>query len=146
MPRRKNGTRVLGPYPYRGKFRIFLYEEGGAKTARLCETEREALKLKRTIEAELEELQEHTVADALDAYEKLMLNAKKNKPASVSTTRIRLRSFFSDQDLSLVSLSPKRCQGYYEALATRVSVRTGKPLAVDSHRNILAEARTFLNW
>lgn len=146
MPRRKNGTRVLGPYPYRGKFRIFLCEEGGAKTARLCETEKEALKLKRTIEAELKERQEHTIADSLEAYGEHMLNVKKNKPASVNTTLIRLRSFFSDQDLPLVSLSPKRCQGYYEALATRVSERTGKPPAVDSHRNILAEARTFLNW
>ncbi len=48
--------------------------------------------------------------------------------------------------MSLPSLTSERCHNYYATLTGRLSARTGRPLAVDSHRNILAEARTFLNW
>jgi integrase len=48
-------------------------------------------------------------------------------------------------ELSLPALTPSKCAGYYQALRLR-ETKYGKPLAVDSHRNILAEARTFLKW
>jgi hypothetical protein len=38
-----------------------------------------------------------------------------------------------------------KCAGYYQSLRFR-QTKYGKPLAVDSHRNILAKARTFLKW
>ena len=47
--------------------------------------------------------------------------------------------------MPLSALTPQRCTGYYKALRERTT-KYGKPLAVDSHRNILAEARTFLKW
>jgi integrase len=53
--------------------------------------------------------------------------------------------FLPDAELPLSGLSSQMCGGYYQALRTR-DTKYGKPLAVDSHRNILAEAKTFLNW
>ena len=54
--------------------------------------------------------------------------------------------FFHEDDLPLDDLTPARCRGYYEALRTRPRPTTKRPLAVDSHRNILAEAKSFLKW
>jgi hypothetical protein len=45
----------------------------------------------------------------------------------------------------LGELSPKRCEGYYADLRTRPT-KSGKPFSVDSHRNVLAEAKSFLRW
>jgi hypothetical protein len=45
----------------------------------------------------------------------------------------------------LSDLTPPKCDGYYEALRTRVD-ETGKVYAVDSHRNMLAEARSLLKF
>jgi leucyl-tRNA synthetase len=146
MPRRQSGIRVLGPYPYRGKYRIFLCDPGGAKTAQIFATEKEANKVKAAIEGAFEKSSSRTTAEALTAYEEYLRNVKHNKPSSAKTTITRLRSFFEDQDLPLSSLTPKLCEGYYRNLTERVSPRTGKPPSVDSHRNILAEARTFLSW
>lgn len=146
MPRRQSGTRVLGPYPYRGKYRIFLCDQGGAKVAQLYDTEKQANKAKALVEEEFAQVSSLTMAEELTAYEEYMRNVKHNKPASAKTTITRLRSFFADQGLPLTSLTSKRCLGYYENLTTRISPRTGKPPAVDSHRNILAEARRFLGW
>src|SRR5690349_3962595 len=47
--------------------------------------------------------------------------------------------------MPLAALNSHKCAAYYKALRERTT-KYGKPLAVDSHRNILAEARTFLKW
>lgn len=146
MPRQRNGNRVLGPYPYRGKFRIFLCETGGEKVGRIYATEKEALRVKAALEAELSAPQEKTVEEALDAYLVYLQDVKHNKPGSCKTTLTRLRTFFGDADLPLGQLTPKYCGRCYESLTERISARTGRTPAVDSHRNVLAEARTFLNW
>ena len=48
-------------------------------------------------------------------------------------------------EVLLRDLSTRTCSGYYESLRTRKG-RLGKSFSVDSHRNILAEARSFLRW
>ena len=45
----------------------------------------------------------------------------------------------------LGDLTPRACEGYYEELRTR-NTRTKKVFSVDSHRTILAAAKTFLRW
>ena len=57
----------------------------------------------------------------------------------------RLGVFFPDGEVLLRDLNSKTCSGYYEALRTR-NTRQGRPFSVDSHRNILAEAKSFLRW
>jgi integrase len=79
-----------------------------------------------------------TISDAIDAHELFMRIEKGNKPGSVSVTIHRLRGFFPDQELWLDDLTPAMCQRYYEELTKR--------LAVDTHRNVLVQVRTFLNW
>ena len=146
MPRRRQGNRVLGPYPYRGKFRIIVCDEGGARVARLLETEEEAELTKAAIEGQLKAQVGRTIDEAINDYEVHLRDVKQNKPASCTATAWRLRRFFVETDLMLRKLTPDRCRKLYEQLATTPSERTGKPLAPDSHRNLLAEAKTFLGW
>lgn len=84
------------------------------------------------------------VKDAIAAYGRYLLDDKGNKGAS--DTLYRLATFFPEQDRLLADLTPDICRGYYAALRTRVSPRTGKPFAVDSHRCMLAEAKSLLKW
>ena len=67
MPRRRQGNRVLGPYPYRGKFRIIVCDEGGARVARLLETEEEAELTKAEIEGQLKAQVGRTIDEAIRA-------------------------------------------------------------------------------
>lgn len=60
-------------------------------------------------------------------------------------TLYRLGKFFTDGEVLLSALTPAKCAGYYDALRSRVT-RTGKGYAVDSHRNMLAEAKSLLRW
>ena len=71
-----------------------------------------------------------------------MRDDKGNKLRSIAATRWRLGNLFH---LLLDELTPERCRAD-EALRTRPRPKTNRPLAVDSHRNILAEARSFLRW
>ena len=89
---------------------------------------------------------ERTMLDAREKYEMYMRDDKGNKPRSIAATTWRLGIFFHEDDLPLDELTPDRCRGYYDALRTRPRPKTKRPLAVDSHRNILAEARSFLRW
>lgn len=77
------------------------------------------------------------VKDALEEY-KRHLAEKGNKAGSITTTLHRLRAFFPDVAAVLSGLTPSVCTAYYDALRAGV--------AVDSHRNTLAEAKTFLRW
>lgn len=46
----------------------------------------------------------------------------------------------------LNSLRARDCGALYEQLATEPRKATGRPLSPDSHRNYLAESKTFLQW
>jgi len=95
-----------------------------------------------------------TVQQAVDAYEVHVRDAKQNKGRSVDTTVSRLCALFGDELLngSLHGLAPANCAARY---ADVVAERRPAPLAVrplelrfssDTHRNMLAEGKTFLNW
>jgi integrase len=78
-----------------------------------------------------------TVDDVLPRYQGY-LEEKGNKPRSIKGTVGRVRRFFSDGEVLLRSLTTARCREYYKKLCGE--------LAVDTHRNALAEAKTFLDW
>lgn len=84
------------------------------------------------------------VGEAIVAYGQ-HLTEKGNKPGPIADTLYRLRTFFPDVAIRLTDLTTVKCAGYYENLRTRVS-RTGKVFSVDSHRNMLAEAKSLLKW
>ena len=81
----------------------------------------------------------------MDKYEIYLRDEKGNKPGSVATTIHRLGRFFVEAELPLGSLSEAKCAVYYDQLRGTIT-RLGKPVAVDVHRNTLAEAKTFLRW
>lgn len=138
MPRPRSGARVLGPYPKRDKWRLVVRDERGAESFVTYATKDEAEQVKRALERELSGTSSRSIADALDAYEVYLRDVKQNKPTSVRTTLIRLRTFFVDEELALLDLTPKRAAALYLNLS--------KAQATDSHRNTLAEAKTFLRW
>ena len=136
MSRRRKGERVLGPYRVRNQWQVVLAAPDGTRRSRCFATEREA----RRYRAELEEAvtdTELTLEACLEEYEKHLV-AKGNKPRSYRETARRLRLFFPELGMTLDALTPARCRGYYGTLAQKY--------APDTHRNILAETRSFFTW
>jgi integrase len=99
----------------------------------------------RSVNRKLRTAEGTTLAQAKEMYEVYLRDEKQNKERSYTATLWRLGVFFPDAEMPLAVLTPPKCATYYKALRERTT-KYGKPLAVDSHRNILAEARTFLKW
>lgn len=107
------------------------------KVAEYFDTERQAQGFADRARAEIQ-AQAQTIDEARERYEKHLV-AQGNKPNSIYRTMWSIKRFFgSDLTAPLNLLSPRRCQGLYDALAAGV--------AVDSHRNALAEVKTFARW
>lgn len=156
MAQRRRGERVLGPYPHAGKWRLIVVGPGGEKSRREYESKKEAERIKLRVAHELAIAEERTVADAKKEYVMYLREEKQNKPGSVEDTEYRLGMFFAEvdeegkamrdlNDVALTSITPTKGAELYAGLRRR-KAKSGKVLAVDSHRNILAEARSFLKW
>jgi len=145
MARRGKGERVLGPYPIGKQWRVVVVGAGGERDRRFYPTKEKAEEIIRAVRKELKRDGGKTVQEALDAYEEYLLNDKQNKAVSVANTTYRLGAFFPDTLMLLSDLTPRICDGYYEELRQR-KTRVGDAFSVDSHRTILAAAKTFLRW
>lgn len=146
MGQRKRGPRALGPYRHGNKWRVVTIDDGGKKTAHPYATEAEARRVLRDL-AKLQEGNDGvSLNDALGRYETYLQDDKGNKRNSIATTIARLKSFFPDREMLLRELSPSRCQSNYDQLRRKAVGRTKQTTSVDTHRNTLAEVRTFLNW
>lgn len=139
----KRGERILGPYPNRNGFRVIQVDSAGKREAIVFETEAKAIRYIELLRASLIR-EEHSTASALTAY-KLYLTEKGNKPESIEVTTWAINQFFVES-IPLQLLSTKRCATLYDDLRARPSERTKKPLAADTHRNILAQTKSFLAW
>jgi hypothetical protein len=113
------------------------------RTTRLLATEDKARRYIDAMGAALA-IEERTTATALVEYTAHLAD-KGDQPASIEVTRWAIAHMFPDES-ALRSLNAKRCAALYDELRTRPSARTGRPLAVDTHRNILAQAKSFLAW
>jgi integrase len=138
--------RVHGPYRHHDRWRIKIIERRTGKvTHQSFSTEEEARAALRSLRRVLALESGISVADALNAYEK-HLAVKGNKPRTVVTTMYRLRRFFgSVGKLAVVGLTPTAGQKLYDDFA-QVKTKRGPTMSVDSARNTLAEAKTFLAW
>ena len=145
MAQRSRGERVLGPYPIGRQWRVVVVGRGGERDSRFYPSEEKAREVIRSVRREFARNGDKTVTEGLEAYRRYLLDDKGNKPGSVEDTMYRLGVFFPDGGVLLRDLNGKACGGYYEALRTRTT-RLGQPFSVDSHRNILAEAKSFLRW
>ncbi len=87
-----------------------------------------------------------TVDEVIGLYEVFLTNVKQNRPGSIATTGSRLRSFFADHlDDRIGTITPQVAARCYTDLANR-NTRTNTKTTVDTHRNALAEAKTFMKW
>jgi integrase len=145
MAQRGRGERVLGPYPIGRQWRVVVVGAGGERNSRFYPTKEEAEEVIRAVRKEFAKQGQKTMQEALDAYEDYLSTDKQNKAVSVANTIYRLETFFSDRNMMLGGLTPRICGSYYEELRRR-STRTNKVFSVDSHRTILAAAKTFLRW
>src|SRR5262245_22037984 len=148
MAQRKGDERVLGPYPHRrGQWRVIVVGAGGERTRRHYESEEEAKKVVKAIRREIERSQAITIKEAKEEYELYMRDDKGNRLTTVKDTVWRLGVYFpSDLDeQALTGFTTDKGTTRYEALRTQKS-QYGRTLSVDSHRAILAAAKTFLKW
>lgn len=105
--------------------------------ARIFATERKALEWRRTTELEFEQ-EEVNVTTAIDRYEAAELE-RGPQPQSVATTKYRLLAFFGKHlHAPLGDLTAKQCRAAYDRLRGMNKV--------DTHRNTLSAARTFMAW
>lgn len=137
---RRQHDRVHGPYYRRGKWRACLVPAGGKREDRSFATREAAERWIRDYREAISEVPpEATINQAIDRYKDHLI-AKGNKPTSYEETPRRLRRFFrSVLDAIVDELTEPRAKACYTTLVD-------EGLAVDSHRNYLAEARSFLRW
>lgn len=135
--------RVHGPYSEQGRWRVVVVT-GGERATRKFESKGAAEAFARELRAELARAEAITVADALEQYQQHLIN-KGNKTQSVIGTVRKLESMLG-QLTELRELTPRKAAAIYQRMVTEPSRRTGRPLAPDSHRNMLAEAKTFCAW
>lgn len=147
MPQPRQGARILGPYERsdrRGQYYCFAIDDQGrkaieplaAQNAQAAQDEVEALRARLVPVLSLP--REITVEAAITDYETYLREVKGNKAASIATTLFRLRRFFWRGDLELKRITAAWCEKRYIELC--------QGQAVDTHRNTLAEARTWLRW
>ena len=129
----------IGDVRQHGRKWRFQITSGGEAGYRTYETEEEARTAKRTYEKELLNV-EKGIQEAMDEYELHLrdINGRGVKPITRATTINRLSNFFPNRSISLRSLTEQKCESLYE------TIKVGK--AVDTHRNTLSEAKTFLNY
>ena len=139
----KGGERILGPYADRDGFRVIQVDATGKRESVVFPTEAKAERYVEMLRVSLDR-EEHTTESALKAY-KDYLKEKGNKDASIEVTAWAITQFFPDA-IPLQLLSATRCAKLYAELRTRPSERTKKPLAADTHRNLLAQTKSFLAW
>jgi integrase len=148
MPQRRRGARILGPYPHHDGWRCIQVAEDGSRRRRFFDTEEEANLYVQLFQEQLA-AGDRTTATALSEYEK-HLKEQGNLVGSISRTRWSISVFFP-KPIPLWALSERRCKELYADLTER-NRHADKPdkepetYSVDSHRNALAEVKTFLGW
>ncbi len=138
--------RIEGPYRHRAGYRCRVVTPTGRVWCTPGRTEQHAWKIAEAFAGLAARQGRHSVRDALAAYAQHQRD-KGNREQSVQNTGQVLARFFGKTlDVEMAKLTPQRGIDLYERLHTQKSPRTGKPLAADSHRNYLAQAKTFLSW
>lgn len=127
-------ARIYGPQRHGNRYRLTI-RDGGENTYRSFETEKEALGFKREFVKQLQG--EVALEEVFERYEE-HLKRKGNKDSSVTTTMFRLRRFVGRTDLTVRCLTPAWGKARYAALV--------EAQAADTHRNSLAEMKTFCRW
>ena len=144
---RQNGERVHGPYRHRNRWRIFLTGSGGSQEAVSFPTEADAKRYKAALQ---KEIQGRTVTDAVMEHI-VAMRERGLRSSTVQRAETHLRRFFkldaedgertipfANSGGILEDLRPRHCEELYSKMT--------KDVAVDTHRNALAAAKTFGAW
>lgn len=141
MPPRKKGERILGPYEHGGGWRVIEVAADGSRTRSTFDSEARARRYVELLQQQTASA-DHTTDSALKEY-LIHLKEKGNKVGSIARTTWAINTFFPEP-LALWAIKPVHCRALYDATT---KPRGDKPaLKPDSHRNILAEVKTFLEW
>jgi integrase len=153
----KRGARVLGPYEHPKGWRVIFVDPDAAdprdrRKDRLFATEAKAQRYHELMEAGLAS-EDHTTATALEAYlDHLETKGTKEQSRYATTKAVEL---FFPEPVMLRVLSTKRCQQLYDELRGRpreckrhrdACTCVHRPVAVDTHRNALAQVKSLLAW
>lgn len=131
-------ARVHGPYVHGRKFRIWVIGHDGSRSYQDCKTADEATRTILELEKALGIGEGVSAATALEEYE-AYLKSKGNKESSIKVTMWRLRGMLGDWEIRpLKVLTAETAGKLYQGLT--------KKQKADSHRNTLAEAKTWGRW
>ena len=132
--RRNDDARVLGPYAEKDRWRLVILEKGVRRSEYLA-TEKEAQKRKAQLTKRMESLQEYTVNSLITAYTEekerlgtaLPLTCKSHAPS----LRIILAPIL---EKTVIGVTPAAAERLYGELIGTPNARTGKPVAIATHR------------
>jgi integrase len=142
--RKKRSPRVLGPYPNRSAFRLIVIQDGTRKSV-VVATEREALALKEELQRSLYSPPRHTIGELLKEFEGV-LRTRRSGERQVDQIVATLERFFEDLDRDADKLTTEQARALYQRETERVSERTGRKIAADSHQQTLRLAKGMFRW
>lgn len=138
--------KLFGPYRHHAGYRCQLIVNGQRSWTPGAPTADRAYRIAQRSIEQITAAHPLIVGDAIERYGE-HLQEKGNKPASYQGTPLRLRCFFAKVlTQPLCAMTSPRCAALYRDLTTAKSEKTGRPLAVDTHRAYLADARSFCRW
>jgi integrase len=137
-------VRVNGPYPEKGKWRIYLIDGSGRK-AFLFATRAEAESMKAKLTERAQALTERTIGDTLDAYRDYRVRVRGVLPKTADDHCRHLRSLLPVAD-ALSTLTPDRAGRLYLNYTERTNHYTGKPISVATHQWVLLIAKCWGRW
>jgi integrase len=135
--------RIHGPYRHYDKWLIKIVDRATRKaTNETFATKEEADAVADRLRRVEKKQAGISVGKALDAYA-VYMGEKGNKPRTIVTTSHRLRRLFrGTEKIAVAALSQATAEKLYAGLAAA----DGSAFAVDTKRNILNQAKTFLKW
>ena len=138
MSRRGGRINVYAPRRHGRRWRIEIRDGvTGERMRPSFVSEEEAWQAYRKAQEKVASVQGRTVDESLELYA-MHLHEKGNRQSSITTTMIRLHQFFRDGLKPLNRLTRRDIEGFYQQRRLELSA--------DSHRNELAQVKTFLSW
>lgn len=138
--------RIEGPFAHGRGYRCRVLTGSGPRWCPTRPTRDHAYRMAEQVVSIATQDGQISVRQAIEAYREHQTE-KGNRAGSVHNTGQVLRRFFLPlMDQPLHKVTPQKGRDLYERLCHERSRATGQPLAADSHRNYLAQGKTFLSW
>ena len=144
--RRNDDARVLGPYAEKDRWRLVILEKGVRRSEYLA-TEKEAQKRKAQLTKRMESFQEYTVNSLITAYTEEKERLGTALPLTCKSHATSLRIILAPiLEKTVISVTPATAERLYAELIGTPNARTGRPVAIATHRFYLATARHMFGW